>query len=86
LIDSLLLLLNLAASEGLLISFMDISNAFQNSIILSATERVYLSLPPLYLDWFCQQWPDYDPPSLNVKDLVIQCLKCIQGTRDVGQR
>jgi hypothetical protein len=32
---------------------MDISNAFQNSIIFDAAERVYLSLPPLYLEWFC---------------------------------
>jgi len=85
-IDSLRLLLNLAASEGLLISIIDISNAFQNSIIFDATERVFLSLPPLYLDWFRQQWPDFNLPSLNVKDLVIQCLKCIQGTRDAGQR
>jgi len=65
---------------------MDISNAFQNSIIFDASKRVYLSLPPLYLDWFRQQWPDYDLPSLNIKDLVIQCLKCIQGTKDAGQR
>jgi hypothetical protein len=85
-IDSLRLLLTLAASEGLIISIMDISNAFQNSIIFDATERVYISLPPLYLDWFRQQWPDYNLPSLNAKDLVIQCLKCIQGTRDAGQR
>ncbi len=70
-IDSLRLLLNLAASEGLLISIMDISNAFQNSIIFDATERVYLSLPPLYLDWFRQQWPNYDLPSLNVKAPLI---------------
>jgi hypothetical protein len=65
---------------------MDISNAFQNSIIFDATEWVYLSLPPLNLDWFRQQWPDYQLPTLNVKDLVIQCFKCIQGTRDAGQR
>jgi hypothetical protein len=51
-IDSLCLLLNLAASECLLISILDISNAFQNSIIFDAAERVYLSLPPLYLEWF----------------------------------
>ena len=55
LIDSLRLLLNLAASEGLLICIMDISNAFQNSIIFDATERVYHSLSPLYLDRFHQQ-------------------------------
>jgi len=41
-----------AASECLLISILDISNAFQNSIIFDAAERVYLSLPPLYLEWF----------------------------------
>jgi hypothetical protein len=65
---------------------MDISNAFQNSIIFDASERVYLSLPPLYLAWFVQQWPDYALPSMNSKELVIQCLKTIQGTRDAGQR
>jgi hypothetical protein len=79
-------ILNLAAASGLLISILDISNAFQNCIIFDASERVYLSLPPLYLDWFLQQWPDYNLPSLNIKDLVIQCLKSIQGTKDAGQR
>jgi hypothetical protein len=84
-IDSLRLLLNLAASENLLISILDISNAFQNSIVFDATERVYLSLPPLYLEWFPQQWPDYNLPFLNIKELILQCLKCIQGTKDAGQ-
>jgi hypothetical protein len=55
-IDSLRILLNLAASEGLLISIFDISNAFQN--IFDPTEHVFISLPPLYLDWFRQTWPD----------------------------
>jgi hypothetical protein len=85
-IDSIRLLLNLAASQGLLVSILDISNAFQNSIIFDPSERVYMSLPPLYLDWFLQQWPDFNLPSANVKDLVLQCLKSIQGTRDAGQR
>ena len=85
-IDGIRMLLNLAASEQLLLSIMDISNAFQNSIIFDASERVYLSLPPLYLDWFRHQWPDYNLPSLNIKELVIQCLKCIQGTKDAGHR
>jgi hypothetical protein len=85
-IDGIRMLLNLAASEQLLLSIMDISNAFQNSIIFDASEHVYLSLPPLYLDWFRHQWPDYNLPSLNIKELVIQCLKCIQGTKDAGHR
>jgi hypothetical protein len=85
-INSLCILLNLAASEGLLISILDISNAFQNGIIFNLTERVFISLPPLYLDWFHQTWPDYKLPSYSAKELVLQCLKCIQGTRDAGQR
>jgi hypothetical protein len=48
-IDSIRLLLNIAASTGLIVSIMDTSNAFQNSVIFDASERVYLSLPPLYL-------------------------------------
>jgi len=85
-IDSIRLLFNLAAASGLIISIIDTSNAFQNSIIFDASERVYLSSPPLYLNWFRQQWPDFHLPSLNVKELVIQCLKSIQGTKDAGQR
>jgi len=85
-IDSIRLLLNLAASLGLLISVLDISNAFQNSIIFDPSERVYLSLPPLYLDWFLQQWPDFHLDTTNPKELVLQCLKTVQGTRDAGQR
>jgi hypothetical protein len=84
-IDSIRVLLQIAASNRLLISIMDISNAFQNSIVFDASERVYLSLPPLYLAWFTQQWPDFELPSLNPKELVLQCLKTIQGTRDAGQ-
>jgi hypothetical protein len=45
-----------------------------------------LSLPPFYLEWFTSQWPDYKLPSLNIKDLVIQCLRAIQGTKDAGNR
>jgi hypothetical protein len=85
-IDSIRLLLNLAASQGLLVSVLDISNAFQNSIIFNPDECVYISLPPLYLDWFIQQWPDFNLASTNAKDLVLQCLKSIQGTHDAGQR
>jgi hypothetical protein len=85
-IDSIRILLNIAASSRLIVSILDISNAFQNSYIFDASERVYLSLPPLYLDWFQKQWPDFKLPSTNAKDLVLQCLKSIQGTRDAGLR
>ena len=85
-IDSIRVLLNIAASSGLTIRLLDVSNAFQNSIIFDATERVYISLPPLFLEWFKHQWPDFPLPSQNPKDLILQCLKTIQGTQDAGRR
>jgi len=83
-IERIRVLLNIAASSNLLVSVLDISNAFQNSIIFVTAESVFISLPPLYLEWFRSQWPDYTLPSLNPKELVLQCLKTLQGTRNAG--
>jgi hypothetical protein len=85
-IDSIRLLLSLAASNHWTLNVLDISNAFQTSIIFDPNERTYLSLPPFYLEWFKAQWPDYRLPSENIKDLVLQCLRAIQGTKDAGNR
>jgi hypothetical protein len=64
---------------------LNISNAFQNSLIFHPNERVYLSLPPCYLDWFHCKWHDYTLPSPEPTNLAIQCLKSIQGTCDAGR-
>ncbi len=56
------------------------------SYLFNASERVFLSLLPLYLNWFTQQWPDFDLHSNVAKELVIYCLKSIQGTHDAGQQ
>ncbi len=82
-IDSIHILLNLAASSRLILSILDTSNVFQNSYIFDASEPVYISLPPLYFDWLKQQWPDFVLPTINPQELVLQCLKSIQGARDV---
>ncbi len=49
-IDSIRTLLNISAAKGLTVRVMDISNAFQNAIIFDDTERVYITLPPFYLE------------------------------------
>ena len=85
-IDSIRILLNLSAASGLTVRVLDISNAFQNAIIFDATERVHISLPPFYLEWFRAIWPDYILPSDNAKDLVIPCLKSLQGMKNAGHR
>jgi hypothetical protein len=85
-IDSIRLLLSITASQRWTLNVLDISNAFQTSIIFDPNERTYLSLPPFYLEWFLATWPDYKLPSTNTKDLAIQCLCAIQGTKDAGNK
>jgi hypothetical protein len=83
--SSICLLLSLAASRHWILNVLDTSNAFQTSIF-DPSEGTYLSLPPFHLEWFKAQWPDYKLPSKNIKDLVLQCLCAIQGTKDAGNR
>jgi hypothetical protein len=85
-IDSIRLMLALSASLQYKLHVLDISNAFMNSVIFDPEERVYLSLPPFYLNWFRSQWPDFKLPSQDSAQLAIQCLKSIQGTCDAGRR
>ncbi len=80
------MLLALSASLCLTLYVLDISNAFQNSVIFDPAEQVYLTLPPFYLEWFHRQWPDYKLPSQDPSHLAIQCLKSIQGTCDAGRQ
>jgi hypothetical protein len=54
-IHSIHLLLTITASQRLTLHILDITNAFQSSIIFDPEEHVYISLPLLYLDWFCHQ-------------------------------
>jgi hypothetical protein len=85
-IDSIRAIICYAAATSLVLNVMDISNAFQTSIIFDPSERVYLSLPPKFLDWFMSKWLDYQLPTTDPTKFVIQCLKSIQGTKDAGLR
>ncbi len=59
-IDSIrIILAYYSASQKLLLNILDISNAFQTSVIFEPSEWTYISIPPLYLDWFHATWPDY---------------------------
>jgi hypothetical protein len=83
-IDSICLLLSLAAANQWTLHVLYISNTFQAAIIFDPDDRTYISLPPFYLEWFKSQWPDFKLPSENTKDLVLQCICAIQGTKDAG--
>ena len=45
------IIIAIASAECLVIFVLDISNDFQNKILTNTKERVYLSLPHLYLEW-----------------------------------
>ena len=54
--------------------FLENFNAFQNTSIPNPEERVYLSLPHLYLGWFKRKWPKHPLSSINKKELFIQSI------------
>ena len=83
-LESLHMILCLAASQCLTCHVLDISNTFQNPIIFDPSERVYITLPPWYLEFFQRKWPKFKLPSNQAKDLVFQCLHSIQGTKHAG--
>ena len=50
--SSLHIMIAIDSKEGLIIFVLDISNAFHSTILTNPAERVYLSLPHIYLDWY----------------------------------
>ena len=65
--------------------FLDISNAFQNTILPNPAEGVYLSLPYLYLDWYKIKWIKHPLSSRNQKELCTQTIKPIQRKKPDGK-
>jgi len=51
-IDSIRLILAIAASGKLKLNVLDISNAFQTSVVFDPDDCTYITLPPFYLEWF----------------------------------
>ena len=64
-ICSICIIIEIVSAEGLIIFFLDISNAFQNTILPYPTERVYLSLPHLYLECYKIRLPNHRSASIN---------------------
>ena len=48
-------------------------------------ERVYLSLPDIYLDWYKRKPPKHPLASINQKWLCTQAIKLTQGTKPAGK-
>ena len=63
---------------------LDVSDAFQNTNI-TIHERLFVSTPPYYLDWFEKYYPNV-PLNQDEGTFCIQCMKNIQGTKPAGQQ
>ena len=82
---SLQIIAEIAFAESLIIFVLDISNALQNTIIPNPAERVYISLPHIYLEWFKIKFPKHPLASINQKGICIQEIKSIKGTKPSGK-
>ena len=61
-IHSLYIITAIAYTEGLILFVLEISNAFQNTILPNPAERVYISLLYLYLEWYKRKCPKHPLP------------------------
>ena len=76
----------LASVLAMVFYFIDADNAFQTNFIEDPSSRHYLSLPPYYLEWFKSLWPNHPILLHNAKDLVMQTLCNLQGSKDAGNK
>ena len=58
---------------------LDFSNYFQNTIV-PIHERVCVSPPPYYLDWFEKHYPNF-PINIDGGTFTLQCMNSIQVTK-----
>ena len=63
---------------------LDVSNAFQNTNV-PINERVCVSPPPYYIDWFEKSYPDV-PLNQDDGPFCIQCMNGIHGTKPAGRQ
>ena len=63
----------------LIVSILDVNNAFHNTNV-PINEKVYVSPPPYFLDWFERSYPDV---RINIDEgpFFLQCMNVIKGTK-----
>ena len=83
-IDSCRIVIAIASRYGLTIYIIDIKNAFQTTL-LNPNERIYLHLPPYYLRWFRETYPNHElPPAKTI--YILQSIHAVQGTKPAGKQ
>jgi len=76
------LILNIAASDGMTMVFIDASNTFQTNVISDPKKIIYITLATMYLEWFRARFPNQPLAKCkNSKELIMQSLRNIQGIK-----
>eukprot|EP00957_Ditylum_brightwellii_P091340 6954428-Ditylum_brightwellii.AAC.1 len=84
--DNIRMIIAIAAAENMIIYSLGVSNTFQTNIEEKLYERVCISIPLFYLDYFFGKWPDYPLLGTPANELCLQGLKSIQGTKPTGHK
>ena len=66
------------------VRILDVSNSFQNKNV-PIHERVCVSPPPYYLNWFERSYPNI-PLNLDDGPFCLQRMNGIQGTKPAGRQ
>eukprot|EP00957_Ditylum_brightwellii_P065427 4963268-Ditylum_brightwellii.AAC.1 len=62
---------------------LDISNAFQTSIDDKVSDRIFITIPPYYLEWYFYLFPDHPLNDGTQADkLCLQNFRIFQETKD----
>ena len=77
------LVLAWSASLGLQCSILDVENCFQNEAC-DPEKRIFITAPPLYIEWFKETYPDIKLPKNDGK-WVLQTINGMQGRKDAGR-
>jgi hypothetical protein len=88
-IENICTLLSLGAAQEMSVFFLDIKNAFQNTIQFDATKRTYDMLPTFFSEYLRLHWPDHpniDAISADPQLYALQNFHSMQGENDVGRR
>ena len=76
-------MISIAPEENKKLSFINASNISQTNVIVNPEYRQYVSVPILYLEWFRFGFlKHYIAKHTNHKDLVMQTIRNIEGTKD----
>jgi hypothetical protein len=84
-VASIRLTLCLAASFGWIIAIIDIVNCFQSTMI-PPEERLLISMPPLYLTWFREKYPNVKLEESRSGKYILEALNGIQGDKSIGRK